>query len=85
MTTSYRNIWAILITILKTDINNFIIIIVIHQIIYCYKYFVCYPWVYGVTEGVSSVHPVGNPINHSIQFGVISDGLKPALEIHAVR
>lgn len=30
MTTSYRNIWAILITILKTDINNFIIIIVIH-------------------------------------------------------
>ena len=31
MTTSYRNIWAILITILKTDINNFIIIIVIHS------------------------------------------------------
>lgn len=65
--------------------HPFLIWLPVNQIIYCYKYFVCYPWVYGVTEGVSSVHPVGNPINHSIQFGVISDGLKPALEIHAVR
>lgn len=65
--------------------HPFLIWLPVYQIIYCYKYFVCYPWVYGVTEGVSSVHPVGNPINHSIQFGVISDGLKPALEIHAVR